>query len=207
MIQLSERQRDALAEFINIAFGRTSAALSDLTGQRVVLYPPEVSVCTVDELYGVLSRFIHEEVATVHQIFDGPMAGDAFLVLNYAGAVELAHLFIEGPAPSTLLDASAREVLTEIGNILLNACLGMMGNLLDLRITFSVPRLRLDSLDSLLRTLVIGRDELRYALVVYTRFHLRDSDVGGYLVVALGVNSMEHLIQAVETWEVGYGQG
>lgn len=207
MIQLSEHQRDALTEFINIAFGRTSAALSSLTGQRVVLYPPEVSICTLDELFEVLSGLIREQVATVHQIFDGPMAGDAFLVLNYTGAIELSRLFIEGPAPAELLDASAQEVLTEIGNILLNACLGMLGNLLGLRITFSVPRLELESLDSLLRTLVIGRDELRYAIVVYTRFHLRDSAVGGYLVIALGVSSMGHLIQAVENWETEYGQG
>ena len=205
MIQLSERQRDALAEFINISFGRTSAALSKLTGQRVLLYPPEVSICVLDELFGVLSKLVSEEVATVHQIFDGPMAGDAFLLLNYAGAVELAHLFLEAPAPAERLDASAREVLTEVGNILLNACLGMLGNLLDIRITFSVPRLRLESLESLLRTLVIGREELRYAMLIYTRFHLRDSDIGGYLVIALGVSSMERLIQAVETWETSYG--
>ena len=41
------RQNDALTELINIAFARTGAALSELTGHRVVLNPPEVAVYRV----------------------------------------------------------------------------------------------------------------------------------------------------------------
>ena len=38
------------------------------------------------------------------------------------------------------LDASGREVITEVGNIVLNACLGVFGNLLKVQVTFAVPR-------------------------------------------------------------------
>ena len=81
------------------------------------------------------------EVASIHQVFGGPVAGDALLLLNHEGAVQLADLLTDGHAPSNRLDESAREVLTEVGNILLNACLGMFGNLLDVHVSFSVPRL------------------------------------------------------------------
>jgi chemotaxis protein CheC len=94
-------------------------------------------------------------------------------------------------------------VLTEVGNILLNACLGMFGNLLHIQVSFSVPRLHLESLNSVLKSLVIGKEELRYALVVYTAFRMRDSEVTGYLVIVLGVASLDRLIREVENWEEG----
>jgi len=52
----------------------------------------------------------------------------------------------------------------------------------------------------MLDSLVIGKEELRYALVVYTTFQLRDSSVTGYLVIVLGVASLDRLLHAVEEW-------
>jgi chemotaxis protein CheC len=200
-MQLTEQQNDALAELINIGFGRTAASLSELTGHRVLLDPPQVAVYPISELGIKLAGFVSGDVATVHQIFKGPLSGDALLLLDYEGAVMLSHLLMDEQAQMQRLDASSREVLTEVGNILLNACLGVFGNLLQVQVSFSVPRLHLESLGTVLNTLVIGREELRYGLVVYTAFRMRDSAVSGYLVIVLGVSSLDRLIKEVEGWE------
>jgi chemotaxis protein CheC len=197
---LTDRQNDALAELINIAFSRTGAALSELTGQRVLLSPPAVAIHRTAELPRVLAKYIPGEVASVHQVFAGPVAGDALLLLNYDGAMELTNLLIDEPIPD-FLDESAREVLTEVGNILLNACLGMFGNLLRVHVSFSVPRLHLESLDDLVASLLTGEDDRRYALVVSTAFQVRDSAVSGFLVMALSVASLDRLLSEVDEWE------
>ncbi|MCX6032540.1 MAG: chemotaxis protein CheC [Chloroflexi bacterium] len=197
-MQLTATQQDALVELINVAFGRAAAALSGLTGQRVLLEVPEVAVCPLSDLGQVLGKVVQGEIATVHQIFGGEMTGDALLLLDYTGAVLLSELLVEHRPKAKRLDVSDREVLTEVGNILLNACLGTFGNMLHVHISFAVPRLRLEDLDGLLHSLVIGRDELRYALVIYTTFRLRESGVGGYLVIVLGVASLDRLVQEVE---------
>jgi chemotaxis protein CheC len=196
---LTDQQNDSVSELINIAFARTGAALSDLTGQRVLLTPPDVSMHKTMELASALARFIPGEVASIHQVFAGPVAGDALLLLNYAGAMELTNLLVEDHSPAGYLDESAREVLTEVGNILLNACLGMFGNLLHVHVSFSVPRLHLESLDHLVSELIT--DEHRYALVVATAFELRDSKVTGFLVMALSVASLDRLLHEVNDWE------
>jgi len=204
-MELSERQRDAMSELINIAFSRTGAALSELTGQRVILNAPEVSVQPTTELAGTLAKFMPGEVASIHQVFGGPVAGDALLLLNHDGAVQLADLLTDGHAASNRLDESAREVLTEVGNILLNACLGMFGNLLDVHVSFSVPRLHMETLDELLAS-IRATGEPRYALVVYTAFQMRDSAVRGFLVMVLSVTSLDRLIQEVDAWEERQGR-
>ncbi|HEX8634255.1 MAG TPA: hypothetical protein VF703_08915 [Pyrinomonadaceae bacterium] len=205
-MELTERQRDALSELINIAFSRTGAALSELTGQRVILNAPEVSVHPTTELPGALAKFIPGEIASIHQVFAGPVAGDALLLLNHDGALQLTDLLTDEQSPSRRLDESAREVLTEVGNILLNACLGMFGNLLDVHVSFSVPRLHLETLDELLESLTLGKVEQQYALVIYTAFQIRDSAVRGFLVMVLSVTSLDRLIQEVDAWEERQGQ-
>ncbi|MEI6260864.1 MAG: hypothetical protein WCR46_13295 [Deltaproteobacteria bacterium] len=68
---LSVEQNDALAELINIAFSRTAASLSDLTGHRVLLDVPDVTITPVDEISRHLTHLVKGEVASVHQIFSG----------------------------------------------------------------------------------------------------------------------------------------
>ena len=205
-MDLTERQRDAVAELINIAFSRTGAALSELTGQRVILNAPEVTIHPTAELPDALAKFMPGEVASIHQVFGGPVAGDALLLLNHDGAVQLTDLLTDGHAQTSRLDESAREVLTEVGNILLNACLGMFGNLLDVHVSFSVPRLHLETLDELLGSINTAAGEPRYALVVYTAFRIRDSAVRGFLVMVLSVTSLDRLIQEVDAWEERQGR-
>jgi chemotaxis protein CheC len=205
-MELTEQQTDALTELINIAFARTGAALSDLTGHRVLLQPPSVALHLTNELDGQLARFVPGEVAWIHQIFDGPVAGDALLLLNYDGAVQLTELLTDDSSNSHRLDESSREVLTEVGNILLNACLGVFGNILQVHVGFSVPRLRLDSIDELIAWLKDDRQETRYALVIFTKFQIRDSKVNGYLVLVLNMAAFDRLVQEIDNWVAAEGR-
>lgn len=202
-MDLTATQRDALVELLNIGFGRAAASLSQLTGHRVLLEVPQVSVHPVSELNDALRTVVSEEVATVHQIFSGPVGGDALLVLDHRAAGMLKELLTDEAALPLPLDASAREVLTEVGNILLNACLGTFGNLLHVQVSFSVPQLTLDTLHAVLQSLLVNRESVRYALVVHAGFRLRDAEVKGYLVIVLSVASLDRLIRAVEAWENG----
>jgi chemotaxis protein CheC len=199
-VNLTADQTDAITELVNIAFSRTGASLSELTGNRVELSVPEVSAHPTTELLSTLQRYVRGEVATVHQIFGGPVSGDAFLLLDFEGATRLVSLLTDAGAPTHQMGASTREVLTEVGNILLNACLGVFGDLLHVRFTFAVPRLHLETLMSMLDSLQIGRDELRQALVVGARFRIRASEVTGCFIMVLGVTSLDLFVRASEAW-------
>jgi len=205
-VPLSPEGQDALAELINIGFGRTADSLSRLTGERVSLDPPRVAILSVDAIGQVLVDYAGagSTLASVHQTFTGPIDGDAYLVLTHPGAVLLTALLDPAQDPDTgRLDASSREALTEVGNILLNACLGMFANLLEVRFTFAVPRLRIDSLGDLVAHLVLAEEAdrpVRHAFVVHTGFRLRERAVQGYLITVLGVASVERLLAEVDRW-------
>lgn len=202
-MQLTPRQSDALGEFINIGFGRAAASLSRLTGHRVQLEAPHVSLCDIAALAAELRPFVEGDLASVHQVFGGPVSGDALLVLDERSAGLLKELLTNEPALPLAIDASAREVIVEVGNIVLNACLGMFGNLLQVQVSFSVPHVTLEALETVLGSLTVEREGIRYALVVRSAFRLRHGSVTGHIIIVLGVGSITRLIGAVERWEQG----
>ena len=201
MMHLTALQEDGLVELLNIGFGRAAASLSQLTGHRVLLDVPAVSVHPIEEVGGALQQVVKGQVASVHQIFSGPVGGDALLILDESGAAILKELLTNEPALPLSIDASAREVIAEVGNILLNACLGTFGNLLKVQVSFSVPHLTIESIGAILKSLIVAQEGLRYALVVHAGFRLREAQVSGYFVIVLSVASLDRLIRAVEDWE------
>ena len=198
MINISESQEDALIEVINIAFSRAGASLSELTGHRVLLNVPRIDIRPAEELQAALSELIKGEVATVHQVFGGEVSGDACLMLNQEGAVHLAHLLTDGTEKKDSLYESDREVLNEVGNILLNACLGTFGNILKVHITFAVPKMRLDAMSEFLDTLLVGDESIQHCLIISTDFGIKEDEIRGYMTIVLGVSSLEMLLQAVD---------
>jgi len=195
---LTENHKDAFSELINIAFSRSAAALCELTGYRFTLNAPLIALRPIRELHSSLSELGTGEVVWVQQIFTGPVSGNTIFMLNYEGANILADLLTGGEPGRDKLEVSNREVLMETGNILINACLGVFGNLLGIHVTFSVPRIHLENLNSMLDSLVIGMDEPRYALIIHTTFQFRSSAVNGYLIIVLGFPSLGRLLPALD---------
>ena len=201
MIGLNENQSDALAELINIAFGLTAAKLSEISGRRVVLEPPIIVSHPIEGLAKDMDLFSTGEIVSIHQVFSGVFSGDAILCLNPEGAVRLSNILVEESLQSKQLDTSNAEILTEIGNMLLSACLGVFGNLLQMHVSFSVPELHRESLQQFLNSLVVSGEEVKYAVVINSSFKIQDSEVAGRIAIVLGVSSLERLVQAIVQWE------
>ena len=200
-MELNPVQHDALVELLNIGFGRAGASLSTLTQQRVLLEVPNVAIHPITHLNESLGRLVDERVASVHQVFSGPVAGDALLLLDPIAAATLTELLTDVPALSFDLDPSTREVFTEVGNIVLNACIGTFGNMLNIPVSFSVPDVDVSNISNVIDRMMETGDALRYALVVTAGFRLRESAVTGYVVIVLTVISLKRLLDALDRWQ------
>lgn len=198
---LTEQQKNALIKFLSIAFDRSTVSLSELIGIPVHLDSPEVYLSPVNNFYTHFSDFTDDdELTTVSQIFKGCMSGNALWLLNYNNAVKLMNLISDYPQLNQQNpNLSTYEMLTEFGNILLNACLGMLSNILDMKVFFSVPLLHLQRLNMLLDFLV-SKNELRYAIVIKATLYLYEHSVNSYICIVVGVPSLSQLIKAIETW-------
>lgn len=198
-MNVDQLDRDALTELFNIGLHRAASALSDLTGHRIIVDLPRLWICPIEEMHARLVNLLEGDLATVHQIFKGTVTGDAVLVLDYGSATRLAASMTDGGvALGGRLDQSAREVLAEVGNVILSSCLSSFGDMLQVSVSFSVPRMHVESLEGLLRSLRVDSEDLSYALLAATRFRLTEGDVGGYLIIAVGMSSLSLIARALE---------
>jgi chemotaxis protein CheC len=201
MRDLSAVQRGALHEFLRMGFDRAAASLSHLTGRGVLLEVPQVAVHPIEELGETLSARIHEHVASVHQALSGPIEGDALLLMDEPGASMLNELLTDEPALPLAIDASAREVIVEVGNIFVNSCLGALAPLLEVPLVFSAPRLSLENIAAVFESLAVGRSRDRLAVVASTAVVIRDTSVPSFLAIVLDDASLDRLIHCVRQGE------
>mgnify|MGYP001190355447 CR=1 FL=1 len=201
-MELNLEQKDTLTELINIGYGRAAGALSELTGYRITLEVPKVSMLPIEEIGPALEGLIREDVASVSQSFSGPFSGRALLMMDERAALVLSRLLTDDRMPEGDLDSSAREIITEVGNILLNACLGVFGNLLRVHLHFAVPQLKVQSVPQLFHEVSEqAGEQLHYGLMIHTRFVVRAGNVTGYLVIVLGITSLDRLLLELDRWE------
>jgi chemotaxis protein CheC len=203
-MQLDQNEIDALSELVNIGFGRAASALSTLVGRRVLLEAPQVSIYPVEELTNTLNELHNHKITNVHQVFRGRLAGDALLLMDTPSASILVDLLGGGTGKQHELTQSDHETLVETGNIILNAFIGSFGNLLRVHLTFTVPRLKIQTLPEMLDNLSKDGRGLEYALVVKIHFRLSRGDVSGYMLIVMGIQSMENIFIAMR--EEGYLQ-
>lgn len=198
-MELTAGQKDSLTELLNIGYARAAAALSDLTGQRITLQVPDVTIHRMDRITPRLQEVVEGEVICVNQMFGGPICGNAVLLFEQSSAAVLAEL-LTGATKRGKLDESAREVINEVGNIVLNACLGSFGNMMEMNIKFTVPQVQVNEVQEILKSMRIAEERLTYAMMVRTRFDIRASNVSGFLVILLGVTYLDRLLKSLEKW-------
>lgn len=196
-MDLSNQQKDALCELINIGFGRAASALSVLVGQRVLIEAPNLMLFPIGELGTTLSELSQGDITSVHQVFSGRISGAAMLLMDMQSSAALADMLNGGDGSVDGISAEDRETMQETGNILLNAFTGSFGNLLQVHISFTVPHVHYDSLNNMMHSLLIDHQELEYALVVRVNFQLTEGKVSGYVVIIMGVQSLEKLLEAM----------
>jgi chemotaxis protein CheC len=199
-MQIAKLDRDRLTELINIGYGRAAGSLSKLVGKRIILRAPTVELHAINNLSQALVKLVGKEVSSVRQVFSGAVGGHALLLLDRHSADVLTALLLKDANVEDCKSAE-REALIEMGNIVLQSAIGICGNMLKLQVAFSVPNVSLEAIDDLLNSIVVGDTELKFALLIDTRFQVADQEVSGYLAVVLGLTSYSLLLAELDKWE------
>ncbi len=199
---LTEMELDALQETMNISFGSAAADLAEIMDIFIQLTVPKISAVQVSDLPGILEKNINDfhSCSIVEQQFHGDFGGMAFLVFPHGDEMELISYFQHPGTQSfqsdDLIDLE-KEVLLEVGNILIGACIGRIFELLDSRISYSPP-LVLKGLDfdsSLLNTETQSQD---LTIMMKTFFSFEDRNTKGYLFLVNSNESIPHLKKALK---------
>ncbi|MCP4537935.1 MAG: chemotaxis protein CheC [Chloroflexi bacterium] len=195
-MKLTFDQVDILKELINIGVGRAASMLNTMLHSHVLLRVPLVEVLSPLALEEKQKALGKETLATVQLAFRGPFSGTTSLVFPAESAVKLVSVLTGDELFLTDFDSIRVGTLTEIGNIVLSGVMGIIGNEIEQRIHYSVPRY----VENPIQTLLAPNDLNFDATIIWVQaqFTIEQHQIDGDIILVFEVGSFDVLLAALD---------
>lgn len=193
MRTLSNLQRDTLCEMFNISVGQSAAALGSMLKDEVLLSVPEVRFVTVSEVTDHMGK-TSASMYCVRQPFQGAFSGNALLIFPEDKSLELVRVLVGDLVPGDELAQIQSDALREVGNIVLNACLSSLAQMLDT--SFECELSSVDSGDT--RKILGTRVQNHVVMLIHISFELKQQAIEGFVVFVMNSTSHDSLLQGVD---------
>ncbi|HWZ57952.1 MAG TPA: chemotaxis protein CheC [Gemmatimonadaceae bacterium] len=193
-------QLDALREVANIGAGHAATALSQMTGNTIMISVPTINIARLEDVPPQISG-PEEPVAAVLMNMLGDLTGRTLLVFPRPTAIRLSELMLRRPARADgELGELEQSAIKEAGNILSGAYLNALSDFMGLMLLPSPPSLAIDMSSAVLTTayLQFGTDR-DYVFCVESEFHMQElaERLRGFFLLLPDVASLHAILRAV----------
>lgn len=193
---LTADQTDALQEVTNIAMGQAGSSLANILGVFVNLSVPRIRVLDAASIGTAISDMVgkDKDITAARQSFHGTMRGEALVIYDQEGCMDLADLM----GYDDQLDASAeREILLDVSNVQVGACLGGIADLLEASLTYSAPSIMAERIP-VDRLIDPKKMTWNYALLVEVNFTLEERNFTSHLTFLMPEESIQSMGDALD---------
>jgi chemotaxis protein CheC len=194
---LTDLQRDALTELVNIGVSRAAASLRQMVGAQVHLSVPTVSLVSRSEAIAILAEREVANLVAVHQVFEGDVTGRALLIFPETKSLELVRAITGGDLPLEDIIELEQEALAETGNILLNSCLATIANMLHRSLKMSLPEVLRGSAATFFN-LAPPPEAGDVVMFLFINFAVRERDISGYIAMIMDLPSLTALTHLLD---------
>ena len=190
-MNITQGQIDALQKLIKGGTEQAATSLSEMVGAPVHVDIPDVHIAGSD----AAAAFGNEVFSTATVGFFGPCRGTGLLLLTPECASRLAAALTGEEPGSEAFDASKGEAIAEVGNLVINGIMGSIGNVLDWRVEFTVPKY-LDVSPAEVLGAIQGGHAVE-VLVGRTRLTIESLRLDGDIMLAFDASSFDALVASL----------
>lgn len=177
---LTDEQREALQEITNIGMGQAGASIATILGEFVHLSIPNIHILRADDIpQGIVKLVGPGDVSAVRQAFHGSFRGEAIVIFRDQSPKQIADLM--GYDPDM---AEEYELILDIANVLVGACMGGIAEQIKADVGFSAPSIMAEHTpaDRLIAASEVGPS---YALFVEVNFALEGRSFACHLIALM----------------------
>jgi chemotaxis protein CheC len=193
MTFMTELQLDALTEIFNIGAGRAASSLSEIVGEEVKLSVPHVKLYQSSKINAEVLSLNSARLGAVKQSFIGPFNADAMLLFTEERAMEIVHDMMGSQVSIEDVAEFEQEAMCELGNIILNACLSSMADILNISLESTLPVYSVGETNATLQQ-IISEANQPMMLVLHIDLAIEKRLSQGYLVFLLSSSSLKELL-------------
>src|SRR5262249_31606150 len=155
-----------------------ASSLRQMVGEQVLLSVPAVNIVTRQTAAELVQRGESPKLVAVQQLFEGPFSGRALLIFPQRQSLEIFRAIVGSEHSVEDVIDLEQEALAETGNIILNACLATIANVLRHTMRMSLPSVIRGDGPSLFE---VQSDAIRDNLVLflYIDFTIKNRNIKG----------------------------
>lgn len=200
MLNLSPLESDALVEIFNIGVGHAAAAMSEIVGEEVSMSVPSISFVNRAEAAGMLGLAGNgeERICGISQHYEGAFETEAILMFPEDKSLEIVRLMVGESVPLQELSEMEQEAMSEIGNIILNACVGTLANIFQRELHGSLPEYHLGTSGDILAC--SGGQADAIVLMLHIDFVLETHQIHGYVAFILDLSALHDLRDLIDRY-------
>ncbi len=187
-IQLSELELDMLTEMFNLGVGKAAASLSTMVKQEITLSVPQIEFISVAQLANELGS--DTTICSVSQMLTGPFSAQSMLLFPEENSLNIVRQLLGEDLPDETIAELQQEAFSEIGNIVLNACIGSFAEALHTEFKIDLPVFEMSKPLDLLN---VAENKNETALFIRIDLTLSTSDITGYMAFLMGTLSLDQL--------------
>ncbi|MDH5183862.1 MAG: hypothetical protein OEX12_08235 [Gammaproteobacteria bacterium] len=190
---LSAQEKDLLIELFNIGIGKAAASLGIISKQEISVSIPEINLILFTDFIDSLPQ---QELCCVIQRSFGSLNSISALIFSQEGSFEIVRRMLGKHIDVSSNTELYQDAIREIGNIMLNACIGSIAKALDIRIETELPNLQTGPPNNMLEDNLLQKDDM--ILDVIIDMHMVESDIAGTIVFIMGPFSLNKLKQGLK---------
>jgi|RhiMethySRZTD1v2_1073278.scaffolds.fasta_scaffold341831_2 chemotaxis protein CheC len=200
---LSDIEQDALAEIANMGVSRAATSLRQMLGEQVLLSVPSVHIVSRETAAQLVERGNSPKLVAVQQSFEGPFSGKALLIFPEKHSLELVRAIVgDEHSLEDVIDLE-QEALAETGNVILNACLATIANVLRQSMRMSLPSVVRGDGATLFSSNTEGEN---LVLFLYIDFTIKERDIRGFIALLMDLPAITALKAVVKEFIEGIGK-
>jgi len=199
MFNLSELENDALVEIFNIGVGQAASSMSAIVNEPVRMSVPSISFMNRAEAGRLLAgrEATQERICGVSQHYEGAFRTEAILMFPEDKSLEIVRLMVGEAVPLKELTEMEQEAMCEIGNIILNSCVGTLANIFQRELQGSLPRYHIGTSDEILTASGSQADTV---LLLHIDFVLEKHQIHGYVAFILDMSALHDLKEQINLY-------
>jgi len=204
MIELSDDERDAITELFNISVGDAANSLSQMVEERVILSVPHLVLIERDQAAEYIEKHSSQRISAIQQAFKGSFSGTAVLFFPEEKSLELVRALLQEDVPLDSLTDLEQDSMVEVGNIILNAILASITEMLDMDVRCSLPDFLSGNCSHLLDKLFTLENNNNSVsdddpvIVLFVDFMTGENKIKGYVVLLLDGIALQTFRDGVE---------
>ncbi len=192
MFNLNELQHDALVEIFNIGVGQAAAAMSGIVNEEVTMSVPSISFVNRADAALMLVDSETRRICGVSQHYHGAFSTEAILMFPEEKSLEIVRLMVGELIPMQELTEMEQEAMSEIGNIILNSCVGTLANVFEQELEGTLPIYHIGTSEDILAA--SGSTSVdAVVLMLHINFVIESHQIHGYVAFILDVSALHDL--------------